>query len=42
MIPGAMMTDEVEAVRDVWPETQEQRDWCYKLANASRGCPGRC
>jgi transposase-like protein len=21
------------AVRDVWPETRQQRDWCHKLAN---------
>ena len=21
------------AVRDVWPETQTQRDWCHKLGN---------
>ena len=41
MIPGAMMTDEVEAVRDVWPETQEQRDWCLgaQLAISVHNCP---
>ena len=22
-----------EAVREVWPATREQRDWCYKIAN---------
>jgi transposase-like protein len=29
------------AVRDVWPETQEQRDWCHKLANVLDKLPKR-
>jgi len=29
------------AVRDVWPETREQRDWCHKLANVLDKLPKR-
>mgnify|MGYP001411943844 FL=1 len=29
------------AVRDVWPETQAQRDWCHKLANVLDKLPKR-
>jgi putative transposase len=29
------------AVRAVWPETQEQRDWCHKLANVLDKLPKR-
>lgn len=29
------------AVRDVWPETQEQRDWCHKMANVLDKLPKR-
>ena len=29
------------AVRDVWPETQPQRDWCHKLANVLDKLPKR-
>jgi transposase-like protein len=24
------------AVRDAWPETRPQRDWCHKMANVAR------
>lgn len=29
------------AVRDVWPETREQRDWCHKMANILDKLPKR-
>ena len=29
------------AVRDVWPETREQRDWCHKMANVLDKLPKR-
>ena len=29
------------AVRDVWPETQAQRDWCHKLGNVLDKLPKR-
>jgi transposase-like protein len=29
------------AVREVWPETREQRDWCHKLANVLDKLPRR-
>ena len=29
------------AVRDVWPETREQRDWCHKLVNILDKLPKR-
>ena len=29
------------AVREVWPETREQRDWCHKLANGLDKLPKR-
>lgn len=29
------------AVREVWPETREQRDWCHKLANVLDKLPKR-
>lgn len=29
------------AVRAVWPETQEQRDWCHKMANVLDKLPKR-
>ncbi len=29
------------AVRDVWPETREQRDWCHKLGNILDKLPKR-
>jgi transposase-like protein len=29
------------AVRDVWPETRAQRDWCHKLANVLDKLPRR-
>lgn len=29
------------AVRDVWPETKEQRDWCHKMANILDKLPKR-
>jgi transposase-like protein len=29
------------AVRDVWPETKEQRDWCHKMANVLDKLPKR-
>lgn len=28
-------------MRDVWPETREQRDWCHKLANVLDKLPKR-
>jgi putative transposase len=30
-----------EAVREVWPETREQRDWCHKIANVLDKLPKR-
>jgi len=30
-----------KAVREVWPETREQRDWCHKLANVLDKLPKR-
>jgi putative transposase len=29
------------AVRDVWPKTREQRDWCHKLGNILDNLPKR-
>lgn len=29
------------AVREVWPETREQRDWCHKMANVLDKLPKR-
>lgn len=29
------------ALRDVWPETQEQRDWCHKMGNVLDKLPKR-
>ncbi len=29
------------AVRDVWPETKEQRDWCHKMGNVLDKLPKR-
>ena len=29
------------AVRDVWPETREQRDWCHKMGNVLDKLPTR-
>ena len=29
------------ALRDVWPETTPQRDWCHKLANVLDKLPKR-
>ena len=29
------------AVREVWPETDDQRDWCHKLANVLDKLPKR-
>lgn len=29
------------AIRDVWPETREQRDWCHKMANVLDKLPKR-
>ena len=29
------------AVRDVWPETTPQRDWCHKMANVLDKLPKR-
>jgi putative transposase len=29
------------AVRDVWPDTQEQRDWCHKMGNVLDKLPKR-
>ncbi len=29
------------AVRDVWPETREQRDWCHKMGNVLDKLPKR-
>ena len=29
------------AVREVWPETAPQRDWCHKLANVVDKLPQR-
>ena len=29
------------ALRDVWPETREQRDWCHKMANSLDKLPKR-
>ena len=29
------------AVRDVWPETRAQRDWCHKMANVLDKLPKR-
>ena len=31
-----------EAVREVWPATREQRDWCHKIANVLDKLPKRC
>ncbi len=30
-----------EAVREVWPATREQRDWCHKMANVLDKLPKR-
>ena len=30
-----------EAVREVWPQTREQRDWCHKIANVLDKLPKR-
>ena len=30
-----------EAVREVWPATREQRDWCHKIANVLDKLPKR-
>jgi putative transposase len=30
-----------EAVREVWPQTREQRDWCHKMANVLDKLPKR-
>jgi transposase-like protein len=30
------------ALRDVWPETREQRDWVHKVPTCSTRCPSRC
>jgi hypothetical protein len=30
------------ALRDVWPETREQRDWVHRIGNVLNNCPSGC